>query len=425
MTSSETTLDFRTRHQGDARELDAAAFCEGELQQHLAENGRLAARGFAVLGLSPLAFEVGDARYTLRVASGALGVRPGLDEDAVVAVLDAPAFSELVQDVVSPLGLGMTGRVELRRGSMDQFAAWDPVLRAALDGRPVHEPGMVQLRDQGGAPLDLRRSFRPGDPPEELGAFLAEAGFLRVRDVFAPDEMAEIADDLDAAVREARPEEGRAWWARGGDGEMYAARILGFNEKSDALRRLLRDERLLQLGRLTDDAYVQRDPDREDCAEGLLKKIGVSEGISDVPWHKDCSPGGHSRRCCSLTIGICLTPADRESGELGVVAGSHRANLPGGGVRRDLDLPRVPLPADAGDVTVHCSCTLHMSRPPLSRERRVVYTSFSLAPRPGDVAPALDRNAVRKSRAFLNDGGRRLGARGYGRAAEQYRLDES
>jgi hypothetical protein len=134
----------------------------------------------------------------------------------------------------------------------------------------------------------------------------------------------------------------------------------------------------------------------------------------------------HSRRCCALTIGICLTPADRESGELGVVAGSHRANLQGGGVRRDLDLPRVPLPADTGDVTVHCSCTLHMSRPPVSRERRVVYTSLALAPRPGEVLPSPERASVRRSRAFLDGAGRRLVARGYGgaRAAEQFRLDE-
>jgi hypothetical protein len=421
-----TSLDFRTRKMGDAVDLDAGAFCEGELPARLAEHGRLAARGCARLGLAPLGFEVGELRVTLRVVSDALALRPGIDEDAIHIVLGSAAFSELMQDVSSALGLGMRGQVELRRGSMDQFVAWEPALRAALDGRPVHEPGMVALREPDGRPLDLQRSFTLADPPERVGAFLAEAGFLHIRGVFGADEMAEIAADLDAAVADARPEEGRAWWARGGDGAMYAARILGFNEKSPALARLLRDERIARLGRFTDDRYVQRDPDTEDAAEGLLKKIGVTEGISDVPWHKDCGPGMHSRRCCALTIGICLTPADRESGELGVVAGSHRANLQGGGVRRDLDLPRVPLPAGAGDVTVHCSCALHMSRPPVSRERRVVYTSMALAPQPGEVFPKLERASVRRSRAFLEDAGRRLAARGYGdgKAAEQFRLDE-
>ena len=41
-----------------------------------------------------------------------------------------------------------------------------------------------------------------------------------------------------------------------------------------------------------------------------MKPIGIVEGISDVPWHKDCSLGRHSYRCCSLTVGISVTGAD-------------------------------------------------------------------------------------------------------------------
>ena len=111
------------------------------------------------------------------------------------------------------------------------------------------------------------------------------------------------------------------------------------------------------------------------------------EGISDVSWHKDCSIGGHSRHCCGLAVGISVTGATKENGELGVVAGSHRANVAALGVD-GLDLPRIPLPTRTGDLTVHCSCTLHMSRPPVSAERRVVYTGFGLAPRPGDHRPS-------------------------------------
>jgi hypothetical protein len=36
-----------------------------------------------------------------------------------------------------------------------------------------------------------------------------------------------------------------------------------------------------------------------------------------------------------------------------------------------------------GDLTVHCSCTLHKSYPPVDRERRVMYTDFTL-PAPAD-----------------------------------------
>jgi hypothetical protein len=48
--------------------------------------------------------------------------------------------------------------------------------------------------------------------------------------------------------------------------------------------------------------------------------------------------------------------------------------------RPDLDLPVVELPTRTGDVTVHLSCTLHMAQPPTDRERRVLYTGFSLPP---------------------------------------------
>jgi hypothetical protein len=63
----------------------------------------------------------------------------------------------------------------------------------------------------------------------------------------------------------------------------------------------------------------------------------------------------------------------------------------------------VPLPTRTGDVSVHCSCTLHMSRPPVSAERRVVYTGFDLAPRPGDRPVELDPAEVRRRRAALDD----------------------
>jgi hypothetical protein len=159
---------------------------------------------------------------------------------------------------------------------------------------------------------------------------------------------------------------------------------------------------LTRLGTFTDDLYVQRDPDVGDSAEGLLKKVNVTEGVSDVSWHKDCAMGGHSRQCCGLTVGLSVTGAGPDNGELGVVAGSHRANIAPLGVE-GLDLPRLPLPTRTGDITVHCSCTLHMSRPPVSAERRVVYTGFGLAPRPGDHVVARTAEEIRNDRARLGD----------------------
>src|SRR4029079_12350632 len=186
----------------------------------------------------------------------------------------------------------------------------------------------------------LRQSFHVGDPREDVGHFLAEAGFLHLEGVFTEAEMAAVSADLDDAVAAASQDDGASWWARTEDEGWYASRILGFNLKSPTLQELLSSDRFQTIGTFTDDEMVQRSPDVGDSAEGLLKKVGVVEGISDVSWHKDCSMGGHSRHCCGLTVGISVTGAGRDNGELGAVAGSHRANVVQLGVE-GLDLPRV------------------------------------------------------------------------------------
>ena len=63
------------------------------------------------------------------------------------------------------------------------------------------------------------------------------------------------------------------------------------------------------------------------------------------------------------------------------------------------DLPVVPLPTTTGDITVHLSCTLHQSVPPVERERRVLYTGFRLPGRGTDA----EREALERLRAIRED----------------------
>ena len=105
--------------------------------------------------------------------------------------------------------------------------------------------------------------------------------------------------------------------------------------------------------------------------------------------------------CAGLTIGICLTPVDDAHGGLDVVAGSHRANIARAQIADSLDLPVVTLRADRGDVTVHMSCTLHRSTHPTTRERRVVYSGFSLPSRPGDLRAENAQSRLRRERAAI------------------------
>ena len=68
-----------------------------------------------------------------------------------------------------------------------------------------------------------------------------------------------------------------------------------------------------------------------------------------------------------------------------MVAGSHRVNLEPVGLDDSVDLPRMFLTTERGDVTVHQSCALHCATPPIHSERRVTYSSLKLPGSNGDL----------------------------------------
>jgi ectoine hydroxylase-related dioxygenase (phytanoyl-CoA dioxygenase family) len=172
-----------------------------------------------------------------------------------------------------------------------------------------------------------------------------------------------------------------------------------FDERSAATGALLADERFVSLGALTGDGHVHRRRPGNKI-EALFKPIGVAHGISDVPWHKDCSLGRHSYECCAITAGISVTGAGPGTGQLRVTAGSHRALVWPSlqDVEADLDLPVVDLATETGDVTLHLSCTLHMAEPPVTAERRVMYTTFGLPPADPEASMAANRRLLSATR---------------------------
>src|SRR5829696_9847859 len=128
------TVDKRTRYAGSVEVMDPEQLFS-DLADRLQETGALAARGVQLLDLPPLTFEIDGTAVHLVVADGALTLREGRAGDGPVIGLDAIACSELFQDLASTFGLVMPGRVEVLRPRGDQFVAWEPVLRAAIDGR--------------------------------------------------------------------------------------------------------------------------------------------------------------------------------------------------------------------------------------------------------------------------------------------------
>jgi hypothetical protein len=372
------SVDLRTRADADLEPVAARAFFDHELPERIARDGELAEAGARELGPRPMAVLTDHGSWTLVLDDRGIRVEPGDELGRTRLRLDDEQLTDLVHDVQTPIGFVTGGTLHLEQSRLDDVLDWWVVLRALLDGRPAYTAGSIDFRDRQGAPLDLHQGFGPESDPEEQAHFLSQAGFLHLRGVFSQEEMDQISRDMDAAFPHYAPDDGRSWWATTAQGEHRAVRLQHFHEHSPTTAALLADDRFTRIGRLTADGHRPDASWGGNVVEALVKPLDVVEGISDLPWHKDCSLGRHSYRCCSLTVGVSVTGADETSGQLKVVAGSHRALIQPAFVRDHLDLPVVPLPTQTGDVTVHLSCTLHMSQAPVDSERRVLYSGFRL-----------------------------------------------
>ena len=190
------SVDDRTRYAKDVRSLERDEMLDGFLPDALAVHGDLAGRGCSYLDLPALGFDVDGRAVTLAAVSGTLRLVPGIDSAGVVAVLGSDALSDLLQDQQSTMGLAMTSRVKITAADIGYWIGWEPVLRALLDGRKVHEAGDVTLLDLDGDDLDLGRAFTVDDDPAEMAHFLEQAGFLHLRDVFGETDMATLGADV-------------------------------------------------------------------------------------------------------------------------------------------------------------------------------------------------------------------------------------
>ncbi len=375
-----SSLDVRTRTTGDVRAAVPAQFFDDDLPALIRDRAELAVPAARELGMAPFTFATPGRAWTIALAGDTFSLIAG-DSGPSRVDLDNDDVGQIVDDLMTPMTLVASARLRMTRGHVGAFLDWWVVLRSMIDGVRAHTTGAVRFEDAHGRRLDVNRSFDPDDDDEEIAEFLRQAGCLHLRGWFEPDEMAAIDADITAALPAYTPNDGRSWWARTDDGTHRAVRLQGFEPHSPTLRALLADERFLRIGRLTDDGYVAR-----TTAEALEKPIGVVEGISDLMWHKDCSLGMHSYNCSGITVGVSVTGADARSGQLAVVPGSHRALVQPAFHRREWGLPVRELPTLPGDLTVHCSCTLHMSFPPVDTERRVLYTGFGLPPKDGALA---------------------------------------
>jgi len=378
------SVDLRTRVDGKRAPIEAARLFGEALPARLDAHRERIAPGARELALVDLCIETDGEPWTLAWRGDHVEVQEGSHGQARV-LLSSEQLADLVDDQSTPIALMSNRLLEMPEGGLPDFLNWWLVLRSALDGRRIHARGDVILEGE------IPRSFTPDDSDDDMRAFLEEAGYLHIRGLFSADEMAAVAADYPKAAPHFEKGDPRAWFATTRDGEEHLVRMEGFERYSEVTRTLIDSDRFQRIGRIPGVGHVYGKGARVGA---LSKPIGVVQGISDVPWHKDCSLGRHSYECCSLTVGISVTGADADSGQLRVVPGSHRALIwPAPCLQPGLDLQPIDLPTQTGDVTVHLSCTQHMSQPPVKRTRKVLYTGFG--------QPAADPEAADRERRRL------------------------
>lgn len=393
-------LDRRTRRDADRRQVAPDAFFAQDFPRLAATHGRLVIAGMAALDAPPLTVEVEGAAWTILRAGDVLEARQGGRDGALVVTLSADQFSDWAQNQMTLNGFLVARTLRFRDGCLTQVSVWDSLWMTLLEGWAVAEDGLTFV-DRRGAPLDLSAAFTPQDDPADIAHFLREAGYLRLRGWLEPADMAVISADMDRAFPLYAEGDGKSWWATLEDGSRRCVRLQEFVEHSPTTAKILSSDVWERLRRILGGDKLARKPVEGRIIEALLKPIGVVAGPSDVSFHRDCHLGRHAYVCSRMTLGIPLTPSSDANGLLQVAAGSHRVAMPVEIAKTRPYLPIVGLPTEPGDITVHLSCTLHASTPPVFAERRVMYTEIPLASLEGDGATV--DTSVGELRERVND----------------------
>lgn len=347
--------------------IDFEGFHRDQLARWLgSDRGRIAGRAAAHLGSLAIAVS-GAGAFTYRPDAGRLHVVAGeLDADTVLE-MDLETWQGLVHDLEAPAGLLYGNRVRCRRGNAVELMTWETPLRALYHGREPYDPQRVQLHDRAGRPLDAARAFTPGDDRDDMAHFLRTAGYLLLRDVFAPDEVDALLVEAERLRAEARKGDRLSWWGKGAAGEEVLCRVTRGCTKP-RLAALRDDPRLRALKELADEPLVYRRGEGDGVAI-IYKRPGVVEGLGDLPWHRDCGMGGHAATCPTAIASVFLTEGSPGSGELLFLPGSRHAAFNAHDPQCRGALPGARFHARPGDVTFHYGDTVHAAPPPTDPER--------------------------------------------------------
>jgi hypothetical protein len=358
--------------------IDFDRFHREELPSLLAERGGVFSHADMEV-LRPLAVGLEDGRaYTYVPCGNTFTVEPGAERAHTAVRLGLGDWCAFAWELRSSFALLYAKELEVVRGSFGQMARWEPPLRVAFDNQDLYDlDDPAPVLDAAGDPLDCTKAFTLDDPPAEIADFLERVGFVHLRGVMDAHEIAALNAEVALAIERARPDDRRSWWTTV-DGREVCNRINYLNDQSELIAGLGTDDRFLAIAALG-GADLRDAPDRLDGNGVVIKVPGATEGLVDLPWHRDCGMGGHPVKCPMLNVGIQLDPASTASGQLEMIPGSHRgtSRLPGRG--EAAGLPVAAIATEPGDVTVHFGHTLHAAPPPTdpgATGRKALYLSF-------------------------------------------------
>jgi len=343
--------------------VDFDAFHRDELPRRLARgNGALAAADIPRIGSLAFRLTGGDA-YSYVPRPDGIDVVPGDATAQTVIQLDHEWWQGIVHELETPPGLIYAGHVKCLRGDPMHFVRWEPRLRAMYNGRPVFDPKAAELRARDGSVLDPSQAFALDADPEEMAHFLRTTGFLLVKRVFIPEEVATFREGAEKLRRAAQRGDKESWWGRNTRGQAVLCRVTSAG-KLAVFGKLYQDPRLTRLMGLSDHELTPRATNGVEGATVLFKNPDMCEGLSDLPWHRDCGMGGHAVMCPTVNLSIYLTPASRQGGELRMLPGSWTGSY-GFYEATDAEGPEgVALAAEAGDVSLHYGDVMHAAPPP-------------------------------------------------------------
>jgi hypothetical protein len=363
--------------------MDFDDFHRRELAELLPERGPLATRSCE--GLRPITFLLDDGRaYHFKNTDGTVSITKGVDTTGTVLRLLAHEWQNFVTERWTRYGLLYNGHPQFVSGDFGDLCRWEPALRALFHGRRVYDPERLDLRDREGQPLDLRRAFTLTDDPADMRHFLDACGYIHIRSVFTQEEVDELRDEVERQAARAVPNDGSSgFWTKTPDGKTVMANLKYGALGSARLTALHDDARIQQIVSLSDRDDLRPNIDRNEGTKIIFKRPGATEGLTDLPLHTDCGMGYHPIACPMFLVGVHLDDGTPASGQLHVVAGSHRSTTPDPTVVDTGTWPVVALDTQAGDCSVHISHVLHAAPSPVGElpegknARRTAYLCFA------------------------------------------------